>query len=126
MLSEFLNNYKTQIFVVTVVMIHYVLYILIYLNINIVKKEHVDFMNTLLQICISLFLIYRFAYMSHNSIISNLDKKIIVTSATIILINVLVKDFANYEEKLRNIVSKKPVISKPSKNKPSIYEYLPL
>ena len=97
MLSEFLNNYKTEIFIIIVIIIHYVLYILLYFDIFILKKPYVDILNTILQIFISFFLIYRFVYYSNNNVISKFDRRIIITCSTFMLLNVLIKDFSNYE-----------------------------
>jgi hypothetical protein len=120
-----LNNYKTQIFVATVVIVHYALYILYYFNIVIIPKKQIDLLNSFLQIYISLFLIYKFVFLSHNSIISNLDKKVIVTSATMMLLNVLVKDFSDYFNKYIPI-NMNPTVMPTFNVKKSIYNYLPL
>ena len=91
----FLNTFKTEIFMATVIIIHYVLYILIYLNINIISLHYVNTLNVLLQVSISLFLIFRFLFKSNNSVISYFDKRVIITCATFVLINAITNYFFN-------------------------------
>ena len=97
MLADFLNNYKTEIFIIIVIIIHYILYILLYFDIVILKKSYVDILNTVLQIFISFYLIYRFVLSSNNNVISKFDKRVIITCSTFMLLNVFVKDILNYE-----------------------------
>jgi ribosomal protein L31 len=71
----------------------------------------------MLQISISLFLIYRFlfAHASRSAIISNFDKEVIITSATFMLVNVITGViFDKYEVQLRNYMSN---LFKKNKNK---------
>lgn len=90
---SFLNTFKTEIFVTTVIIIHYVLYILIYLNINLISLHYVNILNALLQVSISLFLIFRFVFKKQNSIISSFDKRVIITCSTFVLLNVITNYF---------------------------------
>jgi hypothetical protein len=134
MLIDFLNNYKTEIFVIIVIIIHYILYILLYFDIVILNKPYIDILNTVLQIFISFYLIYRFAFSSYNNIISKFDKRVITTCATFILVNVLIKDFLNYEtgihymNKYSNKIMNLSTVSYQNKatKSPSIYDYLPV
>jgi hypothetical protein len=113
MLGEFLNNYKSHIFVTTVVLIHYVLYILLYLNINIISKEYVNIFNAILQASISLFLIFKFWIYYKSPIISDFDRRVIITSATFMLLNAITNGlFNNYENEIRDFFEKKMHVDK--------------
>jgi DNA integrity scanning protein DisA with diadenylate cyclase activity len=123
---EFLNKYKSEIFIVIVVIVHYILYILILLKFNIVSKQIVDKLNTFLQVCISLFLIYKFGFAPNNHIISGFDKRVIVTSATFIIFNVFIKDYSNYEERVNRFVPIKKTTNYINNQTKSINDYLPV
>ena len=108
MILDLLNKYKIYIFVFTVITVHYILNILIYLNIGFFTKETVHFLNAILQISISSFLIYRFsfAHASKSAIISNFDKEVIISSAMFMLLNVITGVlFDTYEKKIRTFLS---------------------
>uniref|UniRef100_A0A6C0HZ17 Uncharacterized protein n=1 Tax=viral metagenome TaxID=1070528 RepID=A0A6C0HZ17_9ZZZZ len=108
MIIEFLNNNKTHIFVTIVILIHYVLYILLYLNINLISKKYVNILNAILQISISSFLIFRFWIYNKSSVISDFDRRVIITSATFMLLNAItIGLFNNYETKIRDYLSEK-------------------
>ena len=116
MLVDFLNNYKTEIFVVTVILIHYVLYILIYLNINIISENNVRILNTILQVSISLFLIFRFWYSystKSSAVINTFDRRVIISSATFMLLNAITQEiFVRYQNKIGDMITNFPVFSK--------------
>jgi hypothetical protein len=115
MLVDFLNNYKTEIFVVTVILIHYVFYILIYLNINIISENTVRILNTILQVSISLFLIFRFWYYSSKSsaVINTFDRRVIISSATFMLLNAITQEiFVRHQNKIADMITNFPVFSK--------------
>jgi cytochrome b subunit of formate dehydrogenase len=115
MLVDFLNTYKLHIFIFTVIIIHYILNILIYINVNVISKETVHLLNALLQISISLFLIFRFRFsdVSKSSILSNFDKQVIVSCASFMLLNVITGViFERFEKQIRNYLSKYSAIGK--------------
>ena len=126
MLLDFLNNYKTEIFVATVVIVHYLLYILLYFEINIISKYHVDILNTILQIYISSFLIYKFVFVKNNSVISSLDKRVITSSATFMLLNVLAREFSDYFTNIHTLILKSASYPSVKPTQKVIYDYLPV
>jgi hypothetical protein len=108
MISEFLNKYKAEIFAYTVVIVHYILYILVFFNIISINIIYIDKLNLFLQLLISSFLILRFSrysFISHNNVITNLDKRVIISSAVFMLLNVLAKEFSDYKKNIIDVSS---------------------
>jgi len=93
MVINFLNTFKSEIFMATVIIVHYILYALLYFNVNLINEKTVLLLNVILQISISLFLIFRFLFRKSTTCISTFDKKVIVSSATFILINAVTNYF---------------------------------
>jgi len=92
-MKEFLNTFKTPIFTFSVVMIH-LLYILVFLNVAFFNPEYIENLNFLLNLFISLFLIIRFSFYHSNSL-SSFDKRVIISSGTILLLNTLITGIFN-------------------------------
>jgi len=89
----FLNTFKNEIFITTVITVHYLLYALIYLNIAYISVSYINFFNVLLQISISLFLIVRFVFKRENTVISSFDIRVILSCASFMLLNSITNYF---------------------------------
>jgi hypothetical protein len=89
----FLNTFKNEIFITTVITVHYLFYILIYLNIAYISISYINFFNVLLQISISLFLIIRFVFKKKNTVISMFDIRVILSCASFMLLNSITNYF---------------------------------
>ena len=95
-MKDYLNTFKTHIFLFLYILIHYVFYILIFFNIALININYIDYLDALLQIFISGFLLIRFGFSYSNSI-SDFDKRLIITCSSILLLNTLfTKVFKTY------------------------------
>lgn len=90
------------------VIIMYTTFILLLFGITIIKPEYLTGLSNIVNIYVSLFLVYRFNRFRTNIVFTNMDRKIVFTAGLFILVSSSITKLVKiYLTKIKNNVDKK-------------------